>query len=243
MKKRLWILIVLVLLMELLASAAQASFEGEYAHANQKLSFRTGPNTSYVEMFTMPQSTHVEVISKELGNDVIWVLCSFEYNGDIYYGYTGLKRFDLSPDMLPWSDFSYWGMYALYDDIDIYSAPYGEGIRCGKLIPNEMVNVLGMDGDYAFIEFYDAENEAPSRGWVDYNNLGYSGYLAEIVLKACNVYEEPSSDSDIVGKVGKYEVVAYINTNNGYDEILFYSASKKELMHGYVEAENVQPTI
>lgn len=242
MKKKLWVLIVMVTFMELLIGTAQASFEGECATANQKLSFRTGPNTSYAEMFTVPQSTYVEVISKESGNGVIWVLCSFEYNGNVYYGYTGLKRFDLSPDMLLWSDFRYWGMYALCD-INIYSAPYGEGVQCGKLITNEMVNVLGMDGDYAFIEFYDAENKAPSRGWVDYNNLGYSGYLGEIVSNACNVYEEPSSNSNKVGKVGKYEIVGYINTKNGYDEILFYSASSKKLTHGYVEEENVQPTI
>ena len=239
MKKKLRLLTVLALLAWLFTSSAQASFEGEYVPANQKLSFRTGPNTRYVEMFTMPQSTHVEVVSMEMGNDVIWVLCHFEYNGHIYYGYTGLKRFDISADELYWSDFSYLGMYTLCDT-SVYSAPYDEGTRRGRLITNEMVCVLGVDGDYAFIEFYDAENEAPSRGWVDYNNLVDSGYSAQTISKACNVYAAPSSHAGKIGKVGKYEVVACIDTVDGYDEILFYSASKKEVMCGYVPSKNVQ---
>ena len=44
-------------------------------------------------MFTMPQSTHVEVISKELGNDVIWVLCSFEYS-KVWNGYYTQREID-----------------------------------------------------------------------------------------------------------------------------------------------------
>ena len=155
------------------------SFTGILAHPTQRLSFRTGPNICYVDMFTLPQSTIVEVISMETGNDVIWVLCRFEYNGYMQYAYTGIKRFDISSDTLPWSDFQHSAAYA-ERDINVYSAPYGEGTLRGKVDMNEIVDVLGTMDDFAYIEFYDSSSGAPSRGWVICDDLSDLGSLPDL---------------------------------------------------------------
>lgn len=38
------------------------------------------------------------------------------------------------------------GKMHAFRDINVYSAPYGEGTQRGKLVTNEIVCVLGMDG-------------------------------------------------------------------------------------------------
>ena len=59
---------------------------------NQRLAFRTGPSTDYVEVFTLPQSTDINAVEYESGSGVTWVLVEFTYNGEDYSAYTGLKR-------------------------------------------------------------------------------------------------------------------------------------------------------
>lgn len=250
MRRILRILAVWTLTLCLLGGACAASstnieafsFSGERGYPTQRLSFRTGPNTRYAEMFTMPQSTDVTVISFEEGNGVIWVLCRFWYDGHEYYGYTGLKRFAMSDSDLPWSDFDYQSACALYD-MEVYSAPSGNGAQRGKLSGGELVSVLAEDGSYSFIEFYDAAHSAPSRGWVRAGALERLGCFSAYMTDASKVYEDPSSSSSSIGKVGKYEVVGYLRTVDGYDEVIFYKASEHELWYGYVPTTLVTLTI
>ena len=213
-------------------------FEGFCASANQRLSFRTGPNTAYVELFTMPQSTQVEVISMEEGNDVIWVLCRFRKDGNVYYGYTGLKRFNLSEHDLPWSDFRYSVAKACFE-MGVYSAPYGDGVSRGRIIAGELARVLELCDGYAFIEFYDASNKAMSRGWVPHEDLDDYEYDSAFMNQESNVYANASSNSSKIGRVGRYEIVGWSGVENGYAEIVFYSASAKTLLSGFVPYERL----
>ncbi len=211
------------------------SFTGILAHPTQRLSFRTGPNTCYADMFTLPQSTIVEVISMETGNDVIWVLCRFEYNGYMQYAYTGIKRFDISSDILPWSDFQHRAACA-ESDINVYSAPYGEGTLRGKVDMNEIVDVLGTMDNFAYIEFYDSSSSTPSRGWVICDDLSDLGIPARSVLDAEDVYSTASLEAERIGSVKKYEIVGFSDENSTYAEILFYDTASNNISSGYIPA-------
>ena len=106
------------LLLALAFLCAEASVP---ATPNQKLAFRTGPNTKYVELYSLPQSTSIRAIEYEEGNGVTWVLVEFEYAGSRVRAYTGLKRMSLS-GYVP---------YAQHDSLnrrlqmtaDVYAAP------------------------------------------------------------------------------------------------------------------------
>ena len=68
--------------------------------AIETLAFRTGPNTSYTELYSLPKETIVQAIEVEYGNGVPWVLLEWTYQGKVCRGYTGTKRL-LSANGIP----------------------------------------------------------------------------------------------------------------------------------------------
>lgn len=220
--------ILLVLLMAIAGLSASAAM----AFPNQQLSFRTGPNTRYTELFTLPQSTSITPLELEEGNGVMWVMCEFTYKGNTYHGYTGLKRMDLVGNIMV-ADHIFRNA-CMIQGCSVYTAPSSNAAVRGKVGQYELVNYLRSENGYDYIEFYDSASKSPSRGWVNTNYVDLSDCAASFMTEASSVYAEASSSSRKVGKVGKYEMVGYVGTVGGYDLITFYSASLKELTLGYV---------
>ena len=140
---------------------------GTSATPNQKLAFRTGPNTSYPDLFTLPQSTEIIAYEYEEGNGVTWVLVEFEFEGRPCRGYTGLKRMQVHGD-IPWANHLYEPAWVNYD-CNVLSAPaHNAGYR-GYIDAGEQVTVLCYESGYAHIEFYDNAARMYSRGYVPIN--------------------------------------------------------------------------
>ena len=135
------------------------------ATPNQKLSFRTGPNTKYLEMFTVSQNTEITAIEYEEGNDVTWVLVEFMHKGQRMQGYTGLKRMTVHGE-IPWASHLYETAEAICQ-ADIWAAPARDAAVRGLMEAGDEVSVLRFEDGYAFIEYMDEASGEPSRGWVE----------------------------------------------------------------------------
>jgi len=158
-------LAVLLLVCLIICSALSCAFAAVPATPNQKLAFRTGPNTKYVELYTLPKSTSISAIEYEEGNGVTWVLVEFVYNGETVRGYTGLKRMRVNGS-IPWANPI--GSYeTAYESGCVWAAPAYNAAYRGWLNSGDGVTLLAYEGNFAFIEFYDNENGAYSRGYVD----------------------------------------------------------------------------
>ena len=166
MKKRLVITAALVLALLLCLSAtalADLNLAGVRAIPNQKLSFRTGPNTAYGELYTLPQSTPIVALELENGNGVTWVLVEFEYEGGRVRAYTGLKRMSLT-GYVPYASHDSLSR-RLVSDAEVYAAPdmTHSAVRA-SLRAGTSVTFLGYEGSYCFIE-YKAGGEL-NRGYI-----------------------------------------------------------------------------
>lgn len=227
-----------LLLAALLCAAICAPASAEVrATPIDKLAFRTGPNTRYVELFTLPKSTEITAIEQAEGNGVTWVLVEFYYKGSYQRAYTGLKRMKLHGS-IPWES-DYHSNAVVHGPSTVISAPRSNAAKRGKIGALELVNWLGSENGYDYVEFYDASNRALSRGWVDTTDVGFTDGDGAFMLKASSVYREPSSKSGTRGKVGAFEVVGYLGSRSGYDHILFYSASERSISDGYVPSSSV----
>ena len=168
MKKLLTLLLAAALLLAALPASAAVS-----AMPTMNLALRTGPNTKYVELYTLPQSTRITAYEYESGNDVTWVLIEYTYNGEVCRGYTGLKRMNVNGS-IPWA--SHINETAtISSGGSVLAAPNGRAAYRGRVDAGERVTLLDYEGSYAFIEFYDAANGAPSRGYVESWQLGSGG--------------------------------------------------------------------
>ena len=161
MKKFLLLIITCLLLSALTVSAcAYVSVT-----PNQELALRTGPNTKYVWLYHLPQSTRVTAIELEEGNGVPWVLVEYSYKGETVRGYTGLKRFDVYGN-LPWAN-HIGSTETIARAGSVLAAPTHNAAYRGKVDQYESVTLLDYENGYAYIEFYDAGNGANSRGYVE----------------------------------------------------------------------------
>lgn len=158
MKKVMAVLLAVCMMLSATALAAVR------AVPNQKLAFRTGPNTKYVELYTLSQSTAITAIEYEEGNGVTWVLVEFYKDGQRVRAYTGLKRMTVQGE-IPWANHAY-SPVIVNAAGQVYAAPGYDGAYRGKVIEGETVEFLRYDGEFAYIEFYDGTNKAPSRGWI-----------------------------------------------------------------------------
>ena len=158
---------LLLLALVSVSACAAPNLAGVRAVPNQKLSLRTGPNTAYGEIDTVPQTTPIVAIELEEGNGVTWVLVEFEYFGSRMRVYTGLKRMALtgsipyaSHDRLP---------RTLLSDSAVYAAPDLHAAERATLKAGTTVTFLGFEGSYCLIE-YRAGGEL-NRGYVREENF------------------------------------------------------------------------
>jgi len=137
---------------------------GVSATPNQKLAFRTGPNTAYPDLFTLPQNTEITAYEYEEGNGVTWVLVEFEYEGRPCRAYTGLKRMDVHGS-IPWANHE-WIYAETKFDCKILSAPFDNAVFRSYIYAGTPVSILTFESGYAYIEYYDYSLGMNSRGYV-----------------------------------------------------------------------------
>ena len=162
MNRKLTLALALLLLASLACGAALASVA---ATPNQQLSLRSGPNTAYTSLGTMPRSTPIRAIEYESGNGVTWVLIEYTRNGRVCRGYTGLKRMTVHGD-IPWAEHDHFRMYADCGLMAL-SAPSANAEDRGRINGGAAVDFLCYDGKYAYIEFNDHDTGTPVRGYVE----------------------------------------------------------------------------
>ncbi len=127
------------------------------------LSFRTGPSTSYADLYTLPVDTEIRAYEREYGNGVAWVLLEYTYQGRPCRAYTGMKRISAAESDVPLAEHMDRDA-ALARDADVLAAPSSEAGARAALPAGETVRLLEYEGDYALIEFRDGET--PNRGYV-----------------------------------------------------------------------------
>ena len=199
--KKVWVWICALMLL----ASATGALAGVRATPNQDLGLRTGPNREYAWLDTMPQSTSITAYEYEEGNGVTWVLVQYTYRGKVYRGYTGLKRMTVHGD-IPWAAHIYAGA-AVIDDCSVLAAPTDRAAWRANLSLGDYVSILEFEGDYAFIEFYDVEADANSRGYVESWLLDSDALDGEAEYVDGNIDEE----LDIYGGD------EYIDGYSGYD--------------------------
>ena len=213
-----------------------------YATPNQKLFFRTGPNTEYVGLCEMPESTSLIALEYESGNGVTWVLVEYTRDGRRERAYTGLKRMTVHGE-IPWADH-------LNIDVEVtglcnvYGGPgYDYSVR-GSLSSGNTVTLLRIDGDFAFVDYYDYSAGAYTRGWVasdkiengwwsgsgsssygypsqpsdPYSVSYYGGTLVYVSdYSGALLYEQPNANSGYLTFIPYGAVLeSYCTTNNGF---------------------------
>jgi len=196
MKRVISLIICVFLLLALLVPCVSFAV---VAIPNQRLAFRTGPSTDYVELFTLPQSTDINAVEYESGSGVTWVLVEFTYNGEEYCAYTGLKRMEVKGN-IPWADHMYRSVQ-ITSDATVFAAPSYNAAYRSSVDCLDKVSLLRYDGDFAYIEFYNNDKGALDRGWV-YNwiigasifeeEYDHSGGIDISEDLATGVYAEPN---------------------------------------------------
>ena len=209
-----------------------------YAIPNQKLALRTGPNTAYVELYTLPQSTSITAYEYEEGNGVTWVLVEYTYQGQVCRGYTGLKRMTVN-GKIPWAN-HYNTDVQLYYGGTVYTAPSGNAGYRGYLDAGDWVTLLDYENGYAYIEFYDYDNGRPSRGYVEDWILdggtewydGYDGY---------DGYEGYNGDSNRSGvlAIPNQKLALRTGPNTVYTELYMLPQSTSIIAYEYEEGNGV----
>ena len=175
MKKRVAVVAALALALLLLldaAALADLNLAGVRAIPNQKLSFRTGPNTAYGELYTVSQDTPIVALELENGNGVTWVLVEFEYMGSRVRAYTGLKRMSLT-GYVPYASHDALSRH-LVSDAEVYAAPDMQATVRAWLPAGMSVTFLGFEGNYCFIEYTYAGEL--NRGYIREENFWIDQY-------------------------------------------------------------------
>lgn len=166
MKRILLVFAVLCMLLSILPACASVP-----ATPNQNLAFRTGPNTKYVELYTLPKSTSIRAIEYEEGNGVTWVLVEFFNQGQRVRGYTGLKRMSVHGE-IPWGSGPI-GTGINIDGCQVYGAPSADAVVRTYMDQYTGVVILGFEGGYAYVEFTDCFTGELTRGYVYSSDLVY----------------------------------------------------------------------
>ena len=235
MRRILSLALVLCVLLSVSALAAVR------AVPNQKLAFRTGPNTKYVELYTLPQSTDITAIEYEEGNGVTWVLVEFTYQGERVRAYTGLKRMSVQGN-IAWAT-HLWSTVNVNTTGQVYAAPSGNAAYRGRVDAGESVTLLRYDGAYAFIEFYDAANGATSRGWIPDWMVDDEGYYDEpdAVTESTYDYQPPnySYGSSGVSATPNQKLSLRTGPNTKYVELYTLPQSTPITAYEYEEGNGV----
>jgi len=165
------LLVLLICSCAALADVTARSYgtiEGVYARPNQKLALRSGPGTKYSELFSIEASGVEDFMFfwQEKGGSVMWGMIEFECRYGRYRAYTGMKRIDVSKELITNGN--------------------AEGVMCA----------VGRDGAYAYYgpgrHYAPVETRVPA--WTEvivYHEEG-SWVLADFVLPDAknNQYDE-----------------------------------------------------
>lgn len=255
--KRLSFVAILLILAVVLSSAPVYSAT---ATPIQRLSFRSGPNTRYSELFTLPQSTVITPLAYEEGNGVTWVLCEFVFEGKVWRGYTGLKRMKVN-GKLPWATNLY-GSGCILNDVAVYTAPNVNAKECGVLREGDFVAYLQLSYPcdqpdcetcmfyaeydylqcpvgYAFVEYLDLNTQQPARGWISLNALAETGLAAGYTAKDSNLYSE--DDRSFIGRISKNTIVAEfpVFDENAYS-LIEYRDNDGVIQRAYIASEDLK---
>ena len=213
----------------------------------------------YTEMFTLPETTQITPLAYEEGNGVVWVLCEFEYDHQVFQGYTGLKRMEIQGE-LPWAD--NWGSccFVLQDAV-VYAAPDPSSAVRGFLPEDAYVaklqgiddcgepddtaiaddNYLYFDHNYAFVEYYDTVTGMVSRGWVLASTIAATGTGAGRIRENCTLYD--TDCSTVTGYIDKNTIVDHQFGNlpgDPYNRIHYYNPNTGEHKDAYVETKYIE---
>lgn len=256
MKRAPFIAILLILVVVLSSTPAFAAT----ATPNQSLSFRTGPNTRYTELFTLPQSTKITPLAYEEGNGVTWVLCEFTYKGEVWQGYTGLNRMEVHGDV-PWTTNLYGSGY-IPQDAAVYAAPESNAAQRGVLREGAYVIYLQAfyacdDPDcedcmryaeydylhgpvgYAFVEYLDQDTQQPARGWISLDAMAETGLGAGYLLKDSPLYSE--EDYSCIGCIPRNTIVAELPSFEGNPySLIEYRDENGVYQRAYIPSENLK---
>ena len=182
MKKTLWIVSVIFLLILCLPAAAERGYIGpdsytDYAYVpatlNSRLATRTGPGTGYDEPGSFLDAGYgVAALSKayDASNGIWWVQVEFSEGGALYRAYTGAKRFDgldlaALPEEKPIGRCTIGYSMTGYYGPSYYYQPIGRSVPAGV-----SCTIWGYayqdDGDFIQIEFFDSGINQYRRAWV-----------------------------------------------------------------------------
>lgn len=168
MKRFVSALAALCMLLTLFACPADAAVS---ATPNQKLAFRTGPNTKYVDMHTLPQSTSLTAIEYEEGNGVTWVLVEFLDQGRYVRGFARLDGVTVVGEVPPAVN-AYRCAAGLTADSIVYAAPKDSAAVHTYLPEDVTVWVLDfVENGYAYIEFAGLTSGLLDRGYVQIDRI------------------------------------------------------------------------
>lgn len=215
MKRFLSIFLTALLVLSLTLSPAFAAVS---AIPNQKLSFRTGPGTKYVEWYTVPQSTEIIAFEYE-SSSVTWVLVELMYNGERVRAYTGLKRMTVNGD-IPWADHLYQPIQTICA-ADVYAAPTADAAYRDSLDYMQTVSLLRWDGSYAFVE-YTTPSGALNRGWVP--------------AWAFNTHSQPSYESNGI-VTGGVSIPMYVDLTAPIYDAPAYSSTASMAIPQYAQVQ------
>lgn len=212
------------------------------ASGEQSLTFRTGPGAQYSELFTLPVSDGMSNKGIETVDGVEWMLVEFTHDGKLQRAYAEVGNRDVSRD-LPSPTVDCISCFA-NANLTVLAAPSNDAAARGTVKKHRMINYLSSitssDGQfYDFIEFFDQDAQALSRGYIPADASSYTSDAGAYMRSATPVYGEPSYSSDTVGKVGELEIVGLREQLGSFAQIQFYSGAKGDRMFGYVPTDLV----
>ena len=169
------------------SNGGYVNYSSVRATSNRRIATRTGPGTEYDEPGSFYKAgTTVKILSKayDTRNGIWWVQVELNYQGSLYWVYTGVKRFDnLDLSRIPEekvighcrTSTSLTGRYGPSDSAASIKAKVPAGVSC-----DIYGYVYGENSDYIQIQFYDSSRRCYRRAWVkdtfvdDYEN--YYGF-------------------------------------------------------------------
>ncbi len=177
--------LIFLLFLLLLAFSAQADsnwadtadFIPQYAELLMRMATREGPSTDYVEPGSYFQKGEsVTVISIDYDeNNVPWVQVEFAYRGGYMRAYTGLKRVDISPSLLPSDSSGVTGTVTAR--ADAYRGPGTWYVKYDFTVPKGTQGVIyNIENDYAQFA-YRQDNGNLRLVWVSTSNLSSPYYI------------------------------------------------------------------